>query len=109
MKKVLQVDSLTKTADIAQSDGEGGLVITTTQDVTEIIEQNKSDYAQMDERSRWSGEVFGNHIARIPLSVFQELNQQGICQGFAVLDQKKFKAFLNNPDNRHFRTRPGRV
>jgi len=30
-------------------------------------------------------------------------------RGFAVVDEKKFKEFLNNPDNRFFRTRPGRV
>lgn len=109
MKKVLQVDPLTKTADVAQADGEGGLVVTTTQDVTEIVEANKAQYAQIDEKARWSGEVFGNKIASIPLAVFQELNQMGICRGFAVVDQKKFKVWLNDPANQYFRTRPGRV
>jgi hypothetical protein len=109
MKKVLQVDQLTKTQDIAQADGEGGLVITTTQDVTDIVESNKAQYAQTDEKTKWSGEVFGNKVASIPLAVFQDLNKMGICRGFAVIDQKRFKAWLNDPANQFFRTRPGRV
>jgi hypothetical protein len=109
MKKVLQVDPLTKTADIAQADGEGGLVITTVQDVSDIVESNKSQYAKVDEKAKWSGEVFGNKVASIPLAVFQDLNKMGICRGFAVVDQKKFKAWLNDPANQYFRTRPGRI
>jgi hypothetical protein len=109
MKKVLSVDPLTKTVDTVTADGEGGIVVTTSQDVSEILESNKAQYNQTDERARWSGEVFGNKIASIPLAVFQELNQKGICRGFAVIDKKRFKDWLNDPEQRHFRTRPGRV
>ena len=28
---------------------------------------------------------------------------------FAVVDEKRFRDFLNNPDNRFFRTRPGQL
>jgi hypothetical protein len=30
-------------------------------------------------------------------------------RGFAVIDEKRFKAWMNDPENRHFRTRPGKV
>jgi hypothetical protein len=30
-------------------------------------------------------------------------------RGFHIIDQKKFKAWLNDPENRYFRTRPGRI
>jgi len=106
MKRVFSVDPLTKTADIATDDGEGGLIITTTQDCTDIVENNKAQYAQTDEKTRYGDWA---KVASIPLSVFQELNKLGICKGFAVTDQKKFKAWLNDPQNRSFRTRPGRV
>jgi hypothetical protein len=103
---IFSVDKATKTIETAQADGEGGLIITTSQDCTDIIENNKAQYAQTDERTRYGDWA---KVASIPLSVFQELNRLGICQGFAVRDQKKFKEWLNNPENRSFRTRPGRV
>jgi hypothetical protein len=106
MKRVLSVDPLTKSAEIATDDGEGGLIITTTQDCTDIIENNKAQYAQTDEREKYGDWA---KVASIPLAVFQDLNSLGICKGFAVVDQKKFKDWLNDPENRYFRTRPGRV
>lgn len=89
------------------ADGEGGLVIETTQDVTPIIEANKAQYNATDERKRW-GDGW-EKVGSIPLSMIQKLNEMGICKGFAIVDQKKMKAFLNDPENRHLRTRPGRV
>jgi hypothetical protein len=99
-------DAATKTVETAQADGEGGLIITTTQDCTDIVEKNKAEYAQTDEKTRYGDWA---KVASIPLAVFQELNQKGICRGFAVVDQKAFKAWLNDPEQRYFRTRPGRV
>jgi hypothetical protein len=89
------------------ADGDGGLIIETSQDVTDIIESNKAEYAATDERKRW-GDGW-EKVGSIPLSLIQTLNELGICRGFAIVDQKKMKAFLNDPENRHFRTRPGRV
>ena len=93
----------------AHADGGGGVVIATTQDVTDIVEDNKRHFNSYDERARWSGEIFGNRVAAIPLTVIDDLNKQGIMRGFHVLDQARFKAWLNESDNRAFRTRPGRV
>lgn len=103
---IFSVDPLTKTVTTAQADGEGGLILTTRQDCTDIIESNKAEYAQTDERTKY-GEWA--KVASIPLSVFDDLNKKGICRGFAVIDQKKFKDWLNDPENKYFRTRPGRV
>lgn len=91
------------------ADGDGGIIIETRQDITDIIEQNKKEYNSFDERSRWSDHVFGNKVASIPLTVIDELNKQGIMRGFAVLDEKRFRAWLNERDNRVFRTRTGVV
>jgi hypothetical protein len=91
------------------ADGDGGIVIQTVQDITDIIEQNKKEYNSYDERSRWSDELFGNKIASIPMTVIDDLNKKGIMRGFAVLDEKRFKAWLNERDNRVFRTRTGVV
>ena len=106
MKKILSHDPLTGVTNIAHMPDADTFVVETKQDVSQIIEQNKAMYAQTDENTRW-GEW--THIAQIPLSVFQELNQKGICRGFHIADPKAMKAWLNDPDNRHFRVRPGRV
>jgi len=52
---------------------------------------------------------FDNKIASIPMTVIDSLNHKGIMRGFHIVDQKRFKEFLNNPDNRVFRTREGKV
>ena len=90
----------------AFADGEGGLIIQTVQDVSGIIEANKREFNSHDERARWSE---SNKVASIPFTVIDDLNKQGIMRGFAVLDQKRFSSWLNDPDNRVFRTRPGVV
>jgi hypothetical protein len=91
------------------ADGEGGIVIQTRQDVSDIVEQNKKEYNSYDERSRWSDQLFGNKIASIPMTVIDDLNKAGIMRGFAVLDDKRFALWLNDPMNRAWRTRTGVV
>lgn len=106
MKKLLSADAATGMVQTAYADGEGGLVIETAQDISDLIERNKASYAQTDENARW-GEWA--HIGSLPLSVIQDLNRKGLLRGFYIIDQKKFKAWLNDPENRYFRTRPGRI
>lgn len=91
------------------ADGDGGIIIETRQDISDILEQNKKEYNSFDERAKWSDELFGNKVASIPMTVIDELNKQGIMRGFAVLDEKRFRAWLNERDNRVFRTRTGVV
>ena len=91
------------------ADGEGGIVIQTRQDVSAIVEQNKKEYNSFDERAKWSDHLFGNKVASIPLTVIDDLNKQGIMRGYAVLDEKRFASFLNDPMNRAWRTRTGVV
>ena len=91
------------------ADGEGGIVIQTRQDVSDIVEQNKKEYNSYDERARWSDQLFGNKVASIPMTVIDDLNKAGIMRGFAVLDDKRFASWLNDPMNRAWRTRTGVV
>ena len=91
------------------ADGDGGIIIETRQDSSDILEQNKKEYNSFDEKARWSDDMFGNKIASIPLTVIDDLNAKGIMRGFAVLDEKRFRAWLNERDNRVFRTRTGVV
>jgi hypothetical protein len=91
------------------ADGEGGIIIQTRQDVSDIVEQNKKEYNSYDEKARWSDQLFGNKVASIPITVIDDLNKQGIMRGFAVLDEKRFAIWLNDPMNRAWRTRTGVV
>ena len=91
------------------ADGEGGIIIQTRQDVSDIVEQNKKEFNSFDERARWSDQLFGNKVASIPMTVIDDLNKQGIMRGFAVLDDKRFAMWLNDPMNRAWRTRTGKV
>ena len=104
MAKILEKDNI---RNKVAHETDNGLVIATTQDVSAIIEQNKKEYNQNN--GRWGEDVFDNKIASIPLTVIDDLNKVGIMRGFHVVDQKRFKAWLNNPDNRFFRTKQGRV
>jgi hypothetical protein len=90
-----------------KDDGEN-LIVTQQQDITDIVEANKADYNATDSKASW-GDTLNNRVARIPLSVFTDLEKQGITRGFTVIDMKRFKDWLNNPDNRVFRTRAGRI
>ena len=75
--------------------------IQTQQDVTAIVEENKNEFNQVDERAKW-GEF--SRVASIPLSLYYELKKEGKLE-----DQAYMKRWLNDPENRHFRTRPGQV
>jgi hypothetical protein len=87
-------------------DVDGNHFIETKQDISAILESNKAQFNAIDERAKW-GEW--TKIASLPNVVIDDLNSKGIMRGFAVVDEKRFRAFLNNPDNRFFRTRPGQI
>ena len=82
-------------------DETGQATIQTQQDVTAIIEENKQEYAQTDERARW-GEW--SIVASIPMSIYFQLKAEGKLD-----DQEYMKKWLNSPDNKYFRTRSGQV
>jgi hypothetical protein len=74
-------------------------VISKEQDMTGIIEQNKREFNEAPERwGEWT------KVGSIPLSIYYELERKGI-----IGDQKAMAKWLNDPDNRHFRTRSGTI
>lgn len=81
---------------------DGSVTIETKQDITDIIENNKATYNNVDGRANWKGEM--HKVGSIPMSIYHELQKQGILQ-----DPKRLKKWLNDPSNQVFRTRPGKV
>lgn len=101
MKELLAVDLpvLAKT-EIEEIDGK--LVIRNAQDAEPIIEANKAE--MNDGTDGYSKSRNLRRVASIPLVTWLDLEKKGITR-----DEKKFAAWLNDPDNRFFRTAPGRV
>jgi hypothetical protein len=89
------------------ADDDGNLIIETKQDVTEIIEANKAQLDFDKERRGHLNEL--HHVARIPFTVIDVLNQQGIMKGFNVVDDVGFARWLNDPDNAVWKTYRGTV
>ena len=83
------------------------ITIQQEQNVDSLIEANKAEYNAAD--TKWSDQLFGNKVASIPYAAIDKLNKDGIMKGFSVLDQKRFFAWLNDPDNLFFRTKPGHL
>ena len=93
-----------KTTSIGLNDKDE-ITVKQEQDVSALIEQNKKEYNNAE--TKWSDQLFGNKVASIPYTAIDHLNKIGIMKGFSVLDQKRFFAWLNDPTNLYFRTKPG--
>lgn len=101
--KLFDVDPLTGAKKIWHYNGDTDeAVIETVVDATAIVEENKAQYNQIDERAGWQGDM--HRVASIPMALYYELKAKGIAD-----DPARMKAWLNDPENRFFRTRPGRV
>jgi hypothetical protein len=99
---LFDADPITAIRKIWHEDTDGRVHLQTEHDVTDIVEDAKGFHNLHDERSPWKGDM--HRVASIPMPLFMELQKQGIID-----DQKAFKRWLNERDNRVFRTRPGRV
>lgn len=100
-EQIFDEDPLTQTRRVIYRDPyEKTTTIVSTQDVTDLVEENKAAFNNAP--GRWK-EAF-NHVASIPIGLYFELKKKGI-----VDDHAAFKKWLNKSDNRFFRTRPGRV
>lgn len=75
-------------------------IIDTKQNVTSLIEMNKSLANMTDERAGWKGDF--HRVASIPLTTYMKLVQEGIAH-----DNERMLRWLDEPEQRLFRTRPG--
>ena len=93
---------ITKTTRYFHDNGDGTYTIESQADVEDIITDAKIRDNHFRPNANWKGEMHMD--ARIPTSIVFELKRTG-----QLFDQRAMKRWLNNPDNRMFRTRPGRV
>jgi hypothetical protein len=101
-RDMLSLDSQTQTREDWYEDSDGNVTIHRVQNVQDVIDINNARYKSYDERTPFKGEMV--KIGSVPMVIYWQLWKQGILQ-----DQKRLKAWLNDPDNRAFRARPGRM
>lgn len=102
-RKMISQDPVTGVKEYFHHDGreDGTVGIERVQDVQDIVDVAQRRYNDQKRSTRY-GELA--KVASVPLSVLEQLRKDGIAS-----DQKALKKWLNDPDNRVFRTRPGRV
>lgn len=100
MKKLLDFSPETGVAHTFHLDHETNEArIVATQEVDGLLNANKAQANEpVNRRATW------RKVASIPLALYFDLRRQGIVQ-----DPKAFKRWLNDPDNRFFRTSPEHV
>ena len=100
-RRIFDTDPLTGITRYWHVKSDGEFVIETQQQVSGIAEANKRSFADTDTKAKYGDMA---KVASIPLNVYYELKRKGI-----VDDPKAMKKWLNDPDNRVFRTRGGTV
>jgi hypothetical protein len=101
--KLFDINPVTGTRKMWHYDAEKDeATIETIIDATQIVSDNKERFNSFDEKANWKGDM--HHVASIPMALFYQMKAEGKLE-----DQAYMKRWLNNPDNRAFRTRPGEV
>jgi hypothetical protein len=101
--KLFDINPVTGTRKMWHYDAEKDeATIETIIDATQIVSDNKDRFNSFDERANWKGDM--HHVASIPMALFYQMKAEGKLD-----DQAYMKRWLNSPENRAFRTRPGEV
>ena len=95
-------------------EGENKIHFEDVQDIQPILEMNRKESNLGNEALRMKGELVKHagmtKVASIPLIVVQQLAQKGIMTNAgAIKDKVRFKKWLNDPDNRLFKTYNGTI
>lgn len=102
MARVFNTDPITKTKRLFHwNEAEESFHIETLQDVTDIVEDNKGFANHFDERTGWKGDF--HRVASIPMPIYMGLPKD------LREDNKALLRWLDDSDQRAFRTRPGKL
>ena len=81
--------------------------VNTYQDCEPILEENKKSYNNYGDKLPSGKSGDGLRVASIPLNVWQKWKKE--TNGEIERDSNLLKKYLNDPDNKYFRTTPTRV
>lgn len=110
MAEVLRSEFYPWLATVIEATEDGAIAVTHTEDVTDFIEANKAEALAVG-RGIGRNKDEWRKVASIPLTIWHELVKQGIvtADGCRVIDEAKFRRWLNDSDNRFLRTCEGKV
>lgn len=102
------IDGVIKTA---HADGAGGLIIQSETDLSDFVNHTQKQFNERSGKTGWGDAPLDprNKIAELPPMIIEDLNKMGIMRGYHIVDPKGLARWLNNPENRVFRTRGGNV
>jgi|TARA_R110000824_G_scaffold102203_4_gene242517 hypothetical protein len=104
MKKILDTDPLMGTTSIFHgNDHDETYAVETRQDVTQIIKEATEARNLTSKNTPYKGDGW-HKVGTIPMTMYAEWQAKGYTK-----DQKKFRALVNDPNFRYFRTREGKV
>ena len=86
---------------------DGSVSITTHQDVEPTIEQNKRDYNLFGDKLTAGKMGEWHKVASIPLTVYDQWKKE--TNGAIDKDPKLLAKYLNDPDNKYFKTAPTKL
>jgi len=102
-KRLFDFDPISGSKKIWHYDGDTDeAIIETVVDATKLVETNKAMFNSYDERANWKGDM--HLVASVPMELYMKWKAEGKLD-----DQAFMKRWLNSPENRLFRTRPGEV
>ncbi len=90
---------------VVHADGDGGIIIETKQDVTDILKEVEEIRDQDKARTGHLKEF--HHVGKIPYTVIDDMNKKGIMRGFAILDDVEFNKWMNSPEGQIWKTYRG--
>jgi len=96
-RKVIDHDPLSGISHVFYSE-DGIATITAEQDVAPITDFNRAQFNDSDKR--FGDKNIFHKVASIPLTVWRDLEKKGITR-----DQAAMKRWLNDADNRVFKTK----
>jgi len=90
---------------VVHEDGDGGIIIETKQDVTDILEA-VNEIRDADKARTGHLKDF-HHVGMIPFTVIDEMNKKGIMRGFAIVDDVEFAKWMNGAEGQVWKTYRG--
>lgn len=110
MKRVLHDDLNPYQRTHIETNDLGEIAVTHVEDVGDLLDANKA-LATHNGKHIGRNKDEWRHLARIPMSVYMELMRQKVISddGHSVVDQKALRRWLNDPENRYFRTSEGKA
>ena len=78
---------------VVHADGEGGIIIETKQDVTDILKE--VELIREEDKARTGHLKDFHHVGKIPFTVIDEMNKKGIMRGFTIIDDAEFAKWMN--------------